>query len=177
MRRLIITLVVLAVFAVPAWAQKIEIQKPDRNQIVRVQTALNHLTVIEVGETVTTVAAGSLAVNERWKDAEGAPRERVEWFKIVCFGRLAEVSGEYLSTGRHVYLEGRLQTRKWEDRGGEKRTAIEVVANQMQILDRAPKNGNGASGAESSKSAGPVDEGDNPFNAPGSETTDQDIPV
>jgi single-strand DNA-binding protein len=48
------------------------------------------------------VCTFSLAVNERWKDAEGAPRERVEWFKIVCFGRLAEVSGEYLSTGRHL---------------------------------------------------------------------------
>jgi len=68
MRRLIITLAVLAVFAVPAWAQKIEIQKPDRNQIVRVQTALNHLTVIEVGETVMTVAAGSPAFKIEWRE-------------------------------------------------------------------------------------------------------------
>ena len=68
MRRLIITLAVLAGFAVPAWAQKIEIQKPDRNQIVRVQTALNHLTVIEVGETVTTVAAGSPAFKIEWRE-------------------------------------------------------------------------------------------------------------
>src|SRR5436190_16595421 len=75
----------------------------------------------------------SLAVNERWKDTNGSPRERVEWFKIVCFGRLAEVCGECLSTGRHVYLEGRLQTRKWSDREGDKRTTVEVVANQMRI--------------------------------------------
>jgi hypothetical protein len=68
MRRLIITLAVLAVLVLPAWAQKIEIQKPDRNQIVRVQTALNHLTVIEVGETVTTVAAGSLAFKIEWRE-------------------------------------------------------------------------------------------------------------
>jgi Conjugal transfer protein len=68
MRRLIITLAVLAVFILPAWAQKIEIQKPDRNQIVRVQTALNHLTVIEVGETVTTVAAGSPAFKIEWRE-------------------------------------------------------------------------------------------------------------
>ena len=68
MRRLIITLAVLAVFVLPAWAQKIEIQKPDRNQIVRVQTALNHLTVIEVGETVTTVAAGSPAFKIEWRE-------------------------------------------------------------------------------------------------------------
>jgi len=115
----------------------------------------------------------SLAVNERWKDAEGAPRERVEWFRIVCFGRLAEVCGQYLDRGRHVYIEGRLQTRKWEDRGGEKRTTIEVVANQMQILDRAPKNGNGAKGTESSKPTESVNDGDNPFNEPGSETADQ----
>jgi single-strand DNA-binding protein len=115
----------------------------------------------------------SLAVNERWKDADGASRERVEWFRIVCFGRLAEVCGEYLNKGRHVYLEGRLQTRKWKGPEGEKRTAIEVVANQMQILDRAPQNGNGAKATESSNPAEPVDESDNPFNEPGSETTDQ----
>jgi single-strand DNA-binding protein len=115
----------------------------------------------------------SLAVNERWKDADGAARERVEWFKIVCFGRLAEVCGEYLNKGRHVYLEGRLQTRKWKGLERERRTTIEVVANQMQILDRAPQNGNGTKAAETPKPSEPVDEGDNPFNEPGSETTDQ----
>jgi single-strand DNA-binding protein len=122
------------------------------------------------------VGTFSLAVNERWKDAEGSPRKRVEWFRIVCFGRLAEVCGEYLNKGRHVYLEGRVQTRKWTDPEGEKRTTIEVVANQMQILDRAPKNGNGAKASESSKPAEHVDESDNPFNEPGSETRDQEIP-
>jgi single-strand DNA-binding protein len=100
----------------------------------------------------------------------------VEWFKIVCFGRLAEVCGEYLNKGRHVYLEGRLQTRKWAGPEGEKCTVIEVVADQMQILDRAPKNGNGAKAGESSKHAEPVDEGDNPFNQPGGDTTEQEIP-
>jgi single-strand DNA-binding protein len=73
----------------------------------------------------------------------------VEWFRIVCFGRPAELCGEYLNKGRHVYLKGRLSTRKWKGPEGEKRTAIEVVANQMQILDRVPKNGNGAEGSES----------------------------
>jgi single-strand DNA-binding protein len=123
------------------------------------------------------VCTFSLAVNERWKDAEGALRERVEWFQIVCFARLAEVCGEYLNKGRHVYLEGRLQTRKWKGPEGDKRTAIEVVANQMQILDRAPQNGNGAKAAdEPSKAAGPVDEGDNPFNEPEPATIEQEIP-
>ena len=118
----------------------------------------------------------SLAVNERWKDAEGAPRQRVEWFKIVCFGRLAEVCGEYLNKGRHVYLEGRLQTRKWKGPEGEPRSMMEVVANQMQILDRIPQNGNGAKASESTNSPQPVDEGDNPFNERGRETTDSEIP-
>jgi len=117
----------------------------------------------------------SLAVNERWKDAEGARRERVEWFRIVCFGRLAEICGEYLSRGRHVYVEGKLQSRKWADREGEKRTTVEVVANQMRILDRAPKNGSGAKAAESPKAEEPVDESDNPFNEPGSGNTEQEI--
>ena len=101
----------------------------------------------------------------------------MEWFQIVCFGRLAEVCGQWLIKGRSVYIEGRLQTRKWEDREGEKRTTIEVMANQMRILDRAPKNGDGAKAAESSKAAQPVDESDNPFNEPGSEMRDQEIPV
>jgi single-strand DNA-binding protein len=119
------------------------------------------------------VCTFSLAVNERWKDADGAPRERVEWFRIVCFGRLAEVCGEYLNKGRHVYLEGRLQTRKWTGPDGDKRTAIEVVANQMQILDRASQNGNGAKATESAKPAESLDESDNPFDEPGSEMAAQ----
>jgi single-strand DNA-binding protein len=122
------------------------------------------------------VGTFSLAVNERWKDAEGGPRERVEWFQIVCFGRLAEVCGQYLDCGRHIYIEGRLQTRKWEDRGGEKRTTIEVVANRMQILDRAPKNGSGARTAESAKAAEPADESDNPFYEARGEGAEQDVP-
>jgi len=122
------------------------------------------------------VCTFSLAVNERWKDPEGARRERVEWFQIVCFARLAEVCGQYLDHSRHVYIEGRLQTRKWQDREGEKRTAIEVVANQMQILDRAPKNGNSWKAAESSKPSEPVDESDNPFDEACGESAERDTP-
>ena len=119
------------------------------------------------------VGTFSLAVSERWKDGDGAPRERVEWFKIVCFGRLAEVCGEYSNKGRHVYLEGRLQTRKWAGPEGDKRTVIEVVANQVQILDRAPQNGIGARADQSSKPDDSIDENENPFNEPGSETRNQ----
>ena len=121
------------------------------------------------------VGTFSLAVNERWKDADGNPREKVEWVRIVCFDRLAEVCGEFLAKGRHVYLEGRLQTRKWSSREGDKRTAVEVIANQMRILDRAPRNGNGAKTDQSPHATKPVDEGDNPFDRQESEL-DQDIP-
>ena len=118
----------------------------------------------------------SVAVNENWKDHQGTKQERVEWFRIVCFGRLAEVSGEFLQRGRHVYLEGRLQTRKWEDRQGEKRTTVEVVASQMRILDRAPNIGNGAKASESSNATQAIDESDNPFSEPQSEPADENIP-
>jgi single-stranded DNA-binding protein len=69
-----------------------------------------------------------------------------------------------------------LQTRKWKGPEGEQRTVIEVVADQTQILDRVPKNGNGAKAAETSKPSEPLDESDNPFNKPVSETTTQEIP-
>lgn len=95
---------------------------------------------------------------------------------IVCFGHLAEICGQYLDKGRHVFLEGRLQTRKWEDRRGEKRTKVEVVASQMRILDRAPNNGNGTKAAEPQNPAQPADENDNPFNEPAAESPEQEIP-
>jgi len=94
------------------------------------------------------VATFSLAVNERWKDSEGAQQEAVQRFRIVSFGRLAEVCGEYLTKGRQVFIEGKLQCRTWEDRGGEKRKSIEIVAHEMRILDSMNKNG--------SKSPAPV---------------------
>jgi single-strand DNA-binding protein len=100
----------------------------------------------------------------------------VEWFQIVCFARLAEVCGEYLNKGRHVYLEGRLQTRKWAGPEGEKRTTIEIVANQMQILDRAPKNGNRAKAVKSPQPSEPVNEGENPFNEHGPEGAGEQTP-
>jgi single-strand DNA-binding protein len=89
------------------------------------------------------LATLSLAVNERWKDSEGATQESVQWFRIVAFGRLAEICGEYLTKGRQVFIEGKLQCRTWEDRSGEKRKTIEVVAHEMRILDSMNKNGSG----------------------------------
>lgn len=87
------------------------------------------------------VARFSVAVNERWKDSEGAPQERVEWIRVVSFGRLAEICGNYLAKGRHVFLEGKLQTRSWDDREGQRRTVTEVIAGGLRILDSPNRNG------------------------------------
>ena len=80
-----------------------------------------------------------------------------------------------MGKGKFVYVEGRLQLRTYEDREGQKRNVTELVVTTLRFLGPS-KNGNGAKGAESSKPAKPIDEGDNPFNEPGSETTDQEIP-
>jgi len=93
------------------------------------------------------VCSFNLAVNERWKDSDGAPQEAVQWFRIVSFGRLAEVCAEFLAKGRHAFVEGKLQCRSWEDRNGEKRTVVEVVAQEIRILDSASRNGKGKTAA------------------------------
>ena len=81
------------------------------------------------------VANFSVATSEEWKDKDsGEKRERTEWHRIVAFARLGEICGEYLSKGRQVYVEGRIQTRDWEDQNGVKRYTTEIVANQMQML-------------------------------------------
>lgn len=83
----------------------------------------------------TAVANFSIATSEEWKDkASGEKKEKTEWHRIVAFRRLGEICGEYLSKGRQVYIEGRIQTREWEDKEGVKRYTTEIVANQMQML-------------------------------------------
>ncbi len=79
------------------------------------------------------VATFRLATNEVWVK-EGQKQERTEWHRVVAFGRLAEICGEYLAKGRQVYIEGRLQTRSYEDREGIKRFVTEIVAQNMQML-------------------------------------------
>ncbi len=81
------------------------------------------------------VANFSIATSETWKDKEtGDKKERTEWHRIVVFGKLGEICGEYLSRGKQVYIEGRIQTREWEDRDGNKRYTTEIVANNMVML-------------------------------------------
>lgn len=80
------------------------------------------------------VARLSLATSENWTDKEGQKQERTEWHRVVVWGKLAELCGRFLSKGRQVYVEGRLQTRSWEDQGGAKRYTTEIVANTVQFL-------------------------------------------
>ena len=83
----------------------------------------------------TAIANFSIATSEEWKDKKtGEKQERTEWHRIVAFQRLGEICGEYLSKGRQVYVEGRLQTRDWQDKDGNKRYTTEIVASQMQML-------------------------------------------
>lgn len=85
----------------------------------------------------TTVVNFRVATNEVFTNKSGEKTERTEWHRIVAFGRLAEICGQYLNKGKQVYLEGRLQTRDWEDQSGNKRYTTEIVANQMVMLGRA----------------------------------------
>ena len=81
------------------------------------------------------VANISIATTEQWTDKQsGQKQERTEWHRVVLFGRLGEIAGEYLRKGSQVYIEGKLQTRKWQDQGGQDRYTTEIVANDMQML-------------------------------------------
>lgn len=85
------------------------------------------------GNAVTNI---SVATSETWKDKNtGQDQERTEWHRVVMFRRLAEIAGEYLRKGSKVYIEGKLQTRKWQDQSGQDRYSTEIVADNMQMLD------------------------------------------
>jgi single-strand DNA-binding protein len=91
------------------------------------------------GNAVTNI---TLATSESWRDkGTNEPVEKTEWHRIVFFNKLAEIAGEYLKKGSKVFLEGRLQTRKWQDKNNQDRWTTEIVANEMQMLDSKPSNG------------------------------------
>lgn len=99
---------------------------------------------IRTTPTGRTVVNFSMATTEFWNDTEGQRQSRTEWHRIVVFGKLADICGKYLSKGRSVYIEGRLQTRKWQDRDGGTRYTTEIVANTMQMLGgRGESSGGG----------------------------------
>jgi single-strand DNA-binding protein len=84
----------------------------------------------------TPVANFNIATTEQWTSKTGERGERTEWHRIVCWSRLAEICNEYLTKGKQVYIEGRIQTRQWEDRDGNKRYTTEIIAQTMQMLGR-----------------------------------------
>ncbi|MCU0805000.1 MAG: single-stranded DNA-binding protein [Burkholderiales bacterium] len=123
------------------------------------------------GDAITNIR---IATTDRWKDkASGEMKEATEWHSVAFFGRLAEIAGEYLKKGSQVYVEGRLRTRKWQDKEGQDRYTTEIVADQMQMLgsrsgmgdpvahddDAAPRTG----GRAPAKKPAPTDDGDVPF--------------
>jgi single-strand DNA-binding protein len=84
------------------------------------------------GESITNV---TIATTDTWKDkATGEKKEATEWHRVVFFGKLAEIAGQYLKKGRQVYVEGALRTRKWTDKEGQERYTTEIVANEMKML-------------------------------------------
>ena len=105
------------------------------------------------------VASFSIATNERFKDKEGNWKDRTEWHRIVAWARLAEICGEYLRKGSQVYVEGRIQTRDWEDKEGNKRQTTEVVALTMQMLGRRGGDSAGGSFTDDNQARG----GDDPL--------------
>ncbi len=84
----------------------------------------------------------SIATTDNWKDKNGQKQERTEWHNIVMYRKLAEIAGEYLKKGRPVYVEGRLQTRKWQTKEGQDRYTTEIIADQMQMLGGRDGGGN-----------------------------------
>lgn len=121
-------------------------------------------------ESGMAVCTFSLATNERWKDKSGEAQERTEWHRIVTWGKIAEACGKYLSKGRPVYVEGRLQTRSWTDPNHEDvtRYATEIVAQVVQFLGngggaKGPDRQPGDPGLEHEAPAFVADDGDIPF--------------
>ncbi|MBW1799621.1 MAG: single-stranded DNA-binding protein [Deltaproteobacteria bacterium] len=113
----------------------------------------------------TSVATFNIATSEQWTTKDGEKGERTEWHRIVAWGRLGEICGEYLHKGSQVYIEGRIQTRSWEDRDGNKRYTTEIVALSMQMLGSPAKGGKTATPEERYPGEEPISipEDDIPF--------------
>lgn len=118
------------------------------------------------GSAVTNL---TVATNESWKDKQsGEQKERTEWHRVAMFGRLAEIAAEYLKKGSQVYIEGKLRTRKWQDKSGNDRYTTEIIADEMQML------GGGRSGGSAPSAGGSAPSG--PAPGPSGDDFDDDIP-
>jgi single-strand DNA-binding protein len=98
----------------------------------------------------TMITNFNLATDEQWKDKNGEKVQKTEWHRIVTFGKLAEICGNYLVKGKLIFVEGRIQTRSWEDKDGVKRYTTEIIASNMQMLDSKGQNKTSESSPDSS---------------------------
>ena len=118
-----------------------------------------------------------LATSESWKDKQtGEQKEKTEWHNIVFYRRLAEIAGEYLKKGSQVYIEGKLQTRKWQDKSGNDRYTTEIIANEMQMLGSRGGGGSADFGGGSASRSAPAASAQAPAAAAVADDFDDDIP-
>jgi len=108
------------------------------------------------------VANFSLATTETWADKNGQRQERTEWHRLVLWRKLAEIAGQYLKKGSKIYVEGKLQTRSWDDQSGQKRYTTEVVVNDMQMLDGRGDSGYSAEASHAAASPAAAEAGGPP---------------
>jgi single-strand DNA-binding protein len=117
------------------------------------------------------VANFSVATSRRWKDRDGNKQEATEWHNVVCYGRQAEVAGQYLTKGKQIFVEGRIQTRSWDDKNtGEKRYRTEIICDNFQMLGSAP------GGARAGGQAGTDFDAEPSYGGPPPGGEDDDIP-
>ena len=123
----------------------------------------------------SAMANVTIATAESWKDKQsGEKQEKTEWHRVVFFNRLAEIVGEYLKKGSQVYIEGRLQTRKWQGQDGQDRYTTEIVANEMQMLGSRSGGGGDTSWNQQQNSA--PSQQSSPASAPPADDFDDDVP-
>jgi len=131
------------------------------------------------GSAVTNL---TIATNESWKDKQtGEQKERTEWHRVAMFNRLAEIAAEYLRKGSQVYIEGKLRTRKWQDKSGNDRYTTEIIADEMQMLGGRGGSGGGGGNFGGGQQGGAPSGGDqqgggNAPPQPGPDDFDDDIP-
>ena len=128
------------------------------------------------GEAVTNI---TVATTDTWKDRNGEKQEKTEWHRVTFYRKLAEIAGEYLRKGRQVYIEGRLETRKWTDKTGNDRYTTEVIATDMKMLGSRSGSGSfedkeAAEGSPDSNS--PVKQSDSTKSGGGFDDMEDDIP-
>lgn len=102
----------------------------------------------------SAIANFSIATSEAWKDKQtGEQQQRTEWHRCSAFGKLAEIIGQYVKRGSKLYVEGKIQTRKWQDQNNQDRYSTEIVVNEMQMLDSRADSSGGVSGSQPSENA------------------------